>query len=212
MTTPAVMAAPTTALAQQFWSTPREDAAWEQLANMTTQTHRQVLLQQFHLLRLFKTVLEIGCQAGTNLRLLRRVFPWAQLTGVELNPSAVAWAQRKYANDPQITIVQGSLTDPEPLPAFDVVFTCYALAYVAPTDVLTAIKRIVASAQVGIILAEPQRSDISQAVPGLAFPEWLHPFDALLSGALAGKRGRLVNRWINPPVDRLNLVSTAVFT
>lgn len=205
------MAAPTSAVAQAFWSQPREDSEWERLWNLTDQPHRQVLLQQLHLLRHFKTLTEVGTQVGTNLRLIRQAFPWVTVTGVELNPSAVAFARRKFIADPQVEIVHGSLVAMAPLPPTDVVVTCYSLAYVAPTDILTAIKRLATAAKVGLVLVEPNRADISELVRGLHFPEWIHPISALLAGALAGRRGRLINRAIDPPVDRLNLAVTAVF-
>lgn len=208
MALPAVMSAPTTALAQQFWSQGRTPEDWERLWNLTEQPHRQALVQQFHLLRHFTSITEYGCSVGTNLRLLRRAFPWAQLTGVELNAQAAEFARKKFAGDPRVEIRVGSLSDPV-VPPTDVVLTCYSLAYVQPEEVLTVIKRLAAAARVAIIMAEPYRPDISQLVPGLHFPEWMHPFSDLLAGALAGRRGRLMVRKLDPPVDRLNMIATA---
>jgi SAM-dependent methyltransferase len=205
-----VMQAPTTALAQQFWSQARTPAEWEQQWVRTDQPHRQAILQSFHLIPAFRSVTEIGCQVGTNLRLIRRAFPWVDCTGIELNPSAVDFAREKFKGDPHVTIERGSLTDPEPLPPTDIFLTCYSLAYVGPTEVLTAIQRMARAAVRGLIVAEPHRPDISQVVPGLPFPEWLHPFDALVGQSLAGRRGRLIVRRLDPPADRLNMVVTAV--
>lgn len=211
MAYPAVMPAPITATAQQFWLQPRPDTVWSDLWGRTDQPHRQMILQQFHLLRHFKSITEIGAQVGTNIRLLRRAFPWATVTGIELNPSAVAFARRQFADDPMVEFIEGGLTDPAPLPPTDVILTCYSLAYVAGEDILIALKRLIAAARVGLVLAEPQRQFISSLVPGLHFPEWLHPIDALMATELAGKRGKLIVRAVDPPVDRLNMIVTAAY-
>lgn len=207
----AVMPAPATRTAQEFWSQPRTDEGWESLWDKTEQTHRQMILQQFHLLKHFKSITEIGAQVGTNIRLLRRAFPWATITGIELNPSAVAFARKKFADDPMVEFITGSLTDPTPLPPTDVILTCYSLAYVAGEDILIALKRLIAATRVGLVIAEPHRPYISQLVPGLHFPEWMHPIDALMTSELAGKRGKLIVRNVDPPVDRLNMIVTAAY-
>jgi methyltransferase family protein len=211
MAYPTVMPAPTTRTAQEFWLQPRTDEAWASLWDKTEQPHRQMILQQFHLLNHFKSITEVGAQVGTNIRLLRRAFPWATVTGIELNPSAVAFARKQFADDSMVTFVQGGLTDPTPLPPTDVILTCYSLAYVAGEDILIALKRLLAAARVGLVIAEPQRQFISQLVPGLHFPEWMHPFDALLAAELAGRRGKLIVRKVDPPVDRLNMIVTAAY-
>src|SRR4051812_29192202 len=58
-------------------------------------------------------ILEVGCGTGRNLRQLARLFPRAQLTGVDLSAAMLAIAQRQTAAyGPRINLLQRAYDAP----------------------------------------------------------------------------------------------------
>jgi pseudaminic acid biosynthesis-associated methylase len=83
--------------------------------------------------------LEVGCNAGNQLMLLREM-GYSNLSGVELQPYALEIA-RKRLSDASLT--QGSaLTLPHEDASFDVVFTSAVLIHIAPEDLPHAMDEI----------------------------------------------------------------------
>lgn len=75
--------------------------------------------------------LEVGCNTGNQLSLLRQM-GWPNLSGIELQPYALAIAQTRI---PGISLKQGSaLALPYADTSFDVVFTSGMLIHIAPQD------------------------------------------------------------------------------
>lgn len=122
----------------------------------------------------WKTLVELGCNAGPMLARIKTEFPEAELGGIECNEVAVKAAQKQGLN----VVVNDLMTWlPSCPPAeWDVILTHYTLAYISPEDlhaVLWQMKRI---AKVGVVIAEPtgpQRMVYE-------YPEWAHPYPALL--------------------------------
>ena len=77
-----------------------------------------------------KSVLEIGCFGGYNLRHINRLDPTIELTGFDINKKALKYAKEKL---PSINTVNGSiydLTDFFKENCFDVVFTAGVLIHI----------------------------------------------------------------------------------
>jgi S-adenosylmethionine-diacylgycerolhomoserine-N-methlytransferase len=80
-----------------------------------------------------RRILEVGCGTGRNLVSLRRLFPRAHLTGVDLSEQMLAIAASKV-NDDQTTLLRRSYSVPmrEDGEAFDLVIFSYALSMFNP--------------------------------------------------------------------------------
>ena len=76
-------------------------------------------------------ILEIGCGTGNNLLLLRRYFPQAELTGLDLSADMLAHAHRKLG--PSVTLQQQRYLAPlNPLQPFDLILIAYTLSMINP--------------------------------------------------------------------------------
>jgi len=88
-----------------------------------------------------RSVLEVGCNLGANLRWIVQHVDRRQVVGVEVNDGALA---RLRADDPQMNAIYGSAGS---LPfrdgAFDLVFTMGVLIHIAKDDLPAAMSEIV---------------------------------------------------------------------
>lgn len=80
-----------------------------------------------------RRILEVGCGTGRNLPGLRRRFPQAHITGVDLSGQMLAIAAKKV-NDDQTTLLRRSYSGPvhEDGKPFDLVLFSYALSMFNP--------------------------------------------------------------------------------
>lgn len=80
-----------------------------------------------------RRILEVGCGTGRNLVSLRRLFPEAHLTGVDLSEQMLAIAATKDLDD-QVTLLRRSYSLPVHADgeAFDLVLFSYALSMFNP--------------------------------------------------------------------------------
>jgi SAM-dependent methyltransferase len=135
-----------------------------------------------------ESVLEVGCNAGPNLRRIATEFPGCRLVGFDINQEAIEGAARRFAElgietelsvgsyyDVLPTIVSGSI---------DVVLTSYALAYVPTTNLPDVLADIVRIARSGLLLAEPLAFDAARPAGVLTVPwyDWRHDYAAALAG------------------------------
>lgn len=78
------------------------------------------------------SMLELGCSIGRNLRQLQD-FYYIHLTGVEVNPEAVAMA-REYLGK-EVKIIHSSIEDYLPTaPQYDIIFTQSVLMHIPPKN------------------------------------------------------------------------------
>jgi S-adenosylmethionine-diacylgycerolhomoserine-N-methlytransferase len=78
-------------------------------------------------------ILEVGCGTGKNLLHLGRLFPEAQLQGLDLSPHMLAQAQRKLRGlGPRVTFVEAAYDRPVAQGRFDLVVFSYALSMFNP--------------------------------------------------------------------------------
>ncbi len=78
-----------------------------------------------------KSILEIGCNIGGNLRILHTLNPSLKLTGIEPNKKAAHRAQQEL---PFAAIVEKSSLDITWQKKFDLVFTCGVLIHIADNE------------------------------------------------------------------------------
>jgi len=187
--------------ATAFWSERRPLEMYERYWAAAAQPHRFALVSALHLIPRFGSLREVGCSVGTNLNLIRRAFPWVDLSGSDLNDGAIEFAR---AHLPDITfrcvdaVTDAASWSPR---SVDVIISCYALAYVSPSDLPAVLRSMVTAARRAIVMVEPCGRGL---VPGLTFPEWRHDYAPQLTDTIqaAGRKAVINCFTLVPPVDR----------
>ena len=89
-----------------------------------------------------KRILEVGCGTGKNLIRLHRVFPHAQLTGLDISAPMLKIATNKCSHIPNIELVHTSYDHSLDPKSFDIILFSYVLTMVNPgfEDCLSASK------------------------------------------------------------------------
>lgn len=113
--------------------------------------HRLFLLQQLGKLR-FDTLLEVGCNAGPNLALIKERWPEVKVSGIEASLKAARFARDMI---PQAEIIVGNLLWlPWPDKSFDVVLADAVLMYIKPEDVKLAFSELKRVAKRAIVVVD----------------------------------------------------------
>jgi S-adenosylmethionine-diacylgycerolhomoserine-N-methlytransferase len=89
---------------------------------------RERILQRIAAIESPKRILEVGCGTGRNLLSLRRLFPLAEITGVDLSSDMLEVAQEKVRS---VSLLQQSYEAPIS-GDFDLVLASYALSMFNP--------------------------------------------------------------------------------
>lgn len=151
-----------------------------------------------------RSFFEVGCNVGANLWHLSE--QRLAIGGCDVNAAAIAFAQEQLNGDLRIggmLDVLGSYR----AGGWDVVFSCYALAYLAPEDLPRAIRLMMRVARRAIVLAEPMHLDGGSGYTRLnQIPEYKHDFVGALK-AFGVPRSRYSIRRIEAP-DHLNAILT----
>ncbi len=161
------------------------------------------------------SLLELGCQAGPNLRALRAACPAMQLTGIDVNAPALAAGRRfiAAARLEDIELREGVV--PDALTSWsadsvDVVLSVYCLAYVGPDRIDEALAAGLRIARLGLVLIEPMLTPghcDETTVAGSTYVEWRHDYLAVLQDVIAATGIHARVGWVTkPPVDRLGHV------
>lgn len=194
--------------ATQFWR-DRGPESWARVLptywEAGGQPHRKALLEALHTFPRFESLREVGCCAGTNLRLIRETFPWVAMEGTELSIEAATFAQDKFANDPRTRVVCTDLFLDAPLWAdrdVDVTISCYTLAYVAPEDLDEILHNMLRSSTIGIVIVEPMHGSIGR-LPVTYTSEWRHDYREAINRIMAmdPRRADLNVGRIDPPTE-----------
>lgn len=204
--------------AADWWARPRGDTAAQWIANYQKSLHlrHRVAISEIVGELQPKTLLEIGCHCGPNLMRLATDHDGLKVCGLDASSEAIlagkAWARQYPALESRIELAVGRFpqaTEKFPDGAFDVVLACYTLAYIAPQDLDAALYEVGRLAKHAVILAEPQRTDgtdadIKQSVTG--YTEWQHNYQQARrwTNTLRNHKARFVP--VVPPVDALNAI------
>jgi SAM-dependent methyltransferase len=133
------------------------------------------------------SVLDVGCNAGPNLRRIAAEFPDCRLSGFDINQEAIDTATRRFSEAGiPVELSVGSFYDVLPRIAtdsIDVVLSSYALAYVPPANLAEVLGALVRIARRGLVLAEPMAFGGARSVGVLNVPwhDWRHDYVAALT-------------------------------
>jgi len=95
---------------------------------------RNEMLEQVRDIRTPARILEIGCGTGKNLAQMARLFPQAELTGIDLAEAMLMEARKKFAAMPQrVTFISMPYEQPlAPENPFDLILCSYSLSMMNP--------------------------------------------------------------------------------
>jgi pseudaminic acid biosynthesis-associated methylase len=128
-----------------------------------------------------KTVLEVGCNVGANMKAIRQAYPHDHpfaLWGCDINNAAI-----EEAGDAGLSVVHTSLFDLKtewPDGGFDLTFSCGVLIHIAPADISRAMDSII-SVSNRYVLAVEYADETEVMVPYRDHTErlWRRPFGRL---------------------------------
>ncbi len=122
-----------------------------------------------------KSVLEVGCNIGSNLCVLYDVNPWLKLTGIEPNKKALAIAKKSL---PSASFYNTNLFNVKWKATFDLVFTVNVLIHIADQNLTQAFRNIYRASRKYILTIE-YYSKVSQSIPyrGLDDALFKRPYD-----------------------------------
>lgn len=186
----------------EYASTAHE-ASW----NSWKAPHREHISATLELLMPFTSLYEVGTQAGPNLRRIHADHPSLKLGGCEPCAGARAFAQAMLGIELEPARIEDMRTISS-VPEWDVLLSCYALAYVEPDMIWSAVHKMTRMARKGIVLLEPTawgqwqkgkcRNDHLQ--------EWRHD----LRAELDANDWDVAWAWPIEPVQNANAIMVAV--
>lgn len=193
-------------------------AYFEGCWNSINRPHRQPILDAIASLMSATSLLEIGCNAGPNLRLIHERWPEVGLGGIDANADALEMVNAKFG-DYVVDTWHYDLRDALPQIAnlaYDIVLSSYCLAYIEPHEIAGVLAHMVRIARVGLVIAEPMVFDQPEDSFPAGIPEWRYDYHARLYDYHARLCDPATNFpkysatavTIDPPVERLNAVLT----
>jgi 2-polyprenyl-3-methyl-5-hydroxy-6-metoxy-1,4-benzoquinol methylase len=160
--------------------------------NVVTLTHRPTLAWLAERARGAFSVLDIACGRGDALRKIRRRFPEAKLTGIDLNPWA--WRAAKEVTDPsaRIEFVNDDAFAYRPTQKFDFIITSQFTHHLTDEQVVTFLRWLQQNAARGWFISDLHRHAFAYyGFPLLARLAFWHQFvreDGQISIARAFRR------------------------
>ena len=140
-----------------FWIDSNRDA--EKMWASWEDKHRTQILTTLACIPPFRTIYELGCGAGPNLRRIVHARPGVMVGGSEPNEGLAKWAS-EHLNVP----IERAPLPALPISTWDVTFSCYTLAYVdQPT-----VERVLADCRSrNMVILEPSAGIDPFGAPGL---------------------------------------------
>lgn len=121
------------------------------------------------------SILEVGCNAGWNLRAIRQVNPTPSLLGVDVNQAAIA-----EASDAGLPVMEASACNLAGLGSFDLVFTAGLLIHIAPDDLSNVMGGIIAASRQHVLAIEyADETEVEVNYRGHDAKLWRRPFGKL---------------------------------
>jgi len=196
-------------IAHRFWAAPQRALFAERYWDKVDDRHRAVLMEAVASIGELGSALEVGCNAGPNLRLLHARSPQTILAGIDIHPDVLAFGEaRAQAEGWRWRGVPGAMQEVLPTlkgESLDLVFSCYALAYLPPEDVGPVLYHMLRVARKAVVLAEPMvlgplaREGLISTHMGECRHDYLRVLRAI------GLTRFSYRIWpVVPPVDRLN--------
>jgi hypothetical protein len=189
-------------VADDWAGRPARDA--DRYWDSSGQAHRGVLLEQLRGFGSPESVLELGSHSGPNLRLAAEALPAARVAGIEINEAVVDRARLLLdaAGLGRVELTKGSVVELLPRWASDsedLVFSCFALAYLSPRQLTGVLRHALRVAHLGIVLVEPHAGDGHRAGLMRGTDGWRHDYVTALCRLGVDRRSMRMVEVPNPP-------------
>jgi ubiquinone/menaquinone biosynthesis C-methylase UbiE len=163
-----------------------EDTDWiNSYRNSTEHPHRKLLIEKISGVKPV-SILEVGCNCGPNLFLLAKIFPMAELTGVDINSMAVQkgneWFEQEGIKNIKLIACKAEELEQFSDNAFDVVFTDALLIYFGPDKIKKVIKEMIRVSGKELILLEWNDFANEKNSLGKYDKHWVRNYKSLLKG------------------------------
>ena len=167
-----------------------------EIAESLAHPHRKFLVGSIAKCAPFESVLEIGCNVGSNLFLLAKQFPTAKLYGIDINSHFIEagkkWMSKVGVTNVELTLGKADALSQFPERSIDITFTDATLLYVGPDRIGRAfgeMKRVTRKA----LLFNEWNLDGSNSSGGSLwyYLHWVHDYRRLLEDHFPGDRIRV---------------------
>jgi len=130
-----------------------EKGSWlEEYWESRNHPHRQLILQALKKLEPFKRIIEIGCNCGPNLALIKKNYPDVDLMGIDVNKEAIAMGLKFL---PEVSFANCSIqTFPYVLYSFDIVLIDAVFMYLYDNEIVPVLRSINNIARKAIIIVD----------------------------------------------------------
>ncbi len=176
---------------EMSWSKPEIGAGY-----WATRDHpsKAFLVEKISTHTPISSVLEVGCASGPNLYAVARKFPGVQITGIDINPEAVAFGTRQFAKEgiANVRLQVGKADELSRFPdrSFDIVFTNAMLIYIGPDKIRDVIKDLLRITRRALILMELYRPEKNgndkHGLGTYQHDNWIRDYARLLEPFAAG--------------------------
>jgi hypothetical protein len=132
------------------------------------------------------SILEVGCYTGQRLRAMGKLFPHAQLSGLEINSSATSRGNLDFESlgYQEKVITCGDIHDVKSLfpESFSIILSWAVLMYVHPLRIRSVLKSLVSLTDGALLIIEPAAKSRSDAFFPAKNRSFLHDYRAILNG------------------------------
>jgi len=159
--------------------------------------HRAFLVERIGRFAPFESVLEVGCNCGSNLAALAQAYPAVKLYGVDISAKAIRAAKTTLAareTAPPVDLFVGRAEDLRRFAdhSVDIVLTDATLMYVGPDRITAAIAELTRVARRMLVLNEWHLfRDVSSERAHWHYYHWVHDFREALRGVPGVKAFRV---------------------
>lgn len=132
------------------WATRKVN--WKEQYFTPDHPHRQLLIRAISQFQ-FGSVLEVGCGAGANLALIKRVWPKTQIAGFDINPDAIKTCKELFTQFDHFDVGEATsffMSDK----STDIIITDACLMYVNSATLDRAIEEIKRVARKHVVFCE----------------------------------------------------------
>lgn len=205
-----------TLTAANWWAEERADAPnWIANYQKSLTTRHRVAISEIVGTLGAKTLLEVGCHCAPNLMRLTEDYPDLICSGMDVNKQAIdagiVWAKARKVSS-RVKLAHGQFpTDSMTLGSkqFDVVLSCYSLAYVSPVDLDESLYELGRLAKHTVIIAEPMITageTTKSTMMSSGYSEWRHDYASAIGWINTMRGWTMRSVPVTPPIDRMNAI------
>lgn len=156
--------------------------------------HRQLLVERISTYEPFKSILEIGCNAGPNLYLLSKKYPDAALSGIDINASAILegkqWFSEEGIKNVKLSVLKADELDRFADKSTDVTFTDATLLYIGPDKIKNVLSNLTRITRKALVLNEwhTEKNNIDYKKDSYYEGHWVYNYKDLLRNTVDDPR------------------------